>query len=111
MSMHVPTIRPACYVADIEPANLPPRVEWAWDQGAACADAKDEDSRDRQAKHTPGCLFCSRRVRAAMIEDGTIMPHPHRVGRRPVPADPVAAERDQTPPPLPPGFGYADCIQ
>lgn len=78
--MHVPTFRPACWRDPHDPQYgpgfLPPRANWAWDQGAACGDARSEWHRERQVTHTPECRSCARRIRAIGIEAGAITPHP-----------------------------------
>lgn len=72
-----PTYKPSCWTG-APPDRLPPRVDWAWDNAVACADAKDHDSRVRQLDHTPGCLGCTRRLRAMAIESGEIVAYPSR---------------------------------
>lgn len=78
-NMHLPDFKPACWRDPNDPqygpGRLPPRVEWAWDQAAACGDARSEWHRERQTEHTQECRGCARRIRAIGIEAGAIQPH------------------------------------
>ena len=100
MSMHVPTIRPGCWT-DKDHSALPIRQDWCFDGGVCCMDHVDEAWSKVAMEHTPGCEGCSRKLRAELVRGGKIVPHPHRIGRRHVPADPVAAGCDQRASPLP----------
>lgn len=72
MTMHVPTLTPACHTTG--PAT--PRAAWSHDQGRGCGNAADPETWARSVAITPGCRGCSRARHALMVSAGTMAPLP-----------------------------------
>lgn len=97
-AMHVMISRPSCWTAG-DPTTLEPRVGWAWDCAAACANFATLDDALRALEHTKGCAYpepCSRALRSRLIREGKVQPHGRRTGRRVSPVDAVSRPLDES---------------
>ncbi|WP_376960138.1 hypothetical protein ABNQ39_20720 [Azospirillum sp. A26] len=79
--MHRPVSPPHCLLigGEDEARALPIRAPWSKDGGASCRlHATPADSEDA-LWHTGGCVGCCRKLRAEMIRDKVLEPHPRTI--------------------------------
>jgi hypothetical protein len=80
--MHVYRGVPHCFVIGGEAearALNERRAPWAFDAGEACGDHLDAAWSAIALQHTPGCQHCARKLRAELIRDKVLEPHPRTI--------------------------------